>query len=363
MNMTRLKTTTLCSVPAWSLAALLGLLMSAQSLAVVPHQDAVPAYAEEQTILQIEKDAPEPGWTSPASGKQHDDRHFLLFTAQDGEQNVILQRGGNTWRTLRNGPIATLSGTLLLAVPLLILGFYRLVGPARLDQPESGRQMQRFSAWQRTVHWATAISFLVLAFSGLVLLFGKKVLIPLLGHGAFSWLAIISKYLHNFVGPLFIVCSVLMFITFMWQNLFRRWDWDWVKKGGGLLSHQHVPAGYFNAGEKLWFWGGVVLLGLVMSATGLMLNFVNFGQTRYLLQWADYLHLAGATLYIVASMGHIYIGTLGTPGAYHAMRHGTVDETWAKAHHRYWYDEVKTGRAASVPEQNAPGTAMNTSTG
>jgi formate dehydrogenase subunit gamma len=177
----------------------------------------------------------------------------------------------------------------------------------------------------------------------LLILFGKKLLIPLFGHDIFAFLALISKYLHNFIGPVFIVCSVLMFFTFLHRNFFRKIDWLWFRKGGGLLTHEHVPAGFFNAGEKTWFWLGVTLLGLVMSITGLILDFITFGQTRYVLQVANYLHLLGATFYIAAAMGHIYIGTWGTPGAYHAMRHGDVDEAWAKAHHGVWYDEVKAG--------------------
>ncbi len=159
-----------------------------------------------------------------------------------------------------------------------------------------------------------------------------------------------GKNIHNFVGPLFVVCSVLMFVTFARKNLFKPVDWAWIKGAGGLVSHKHIPAGYFNAGEKLWFWCGVTLLGLLMSVTGLIMDFVGLGQTRYLLQIADYLHIAGATLFIVAAMGHIYIGTIGTPGAYQAMRSGTVDEEWAKAHHELWYEEVKGG----VPPTGAP---------
>jgi formate dehydrogenase subunit gamma len=343
------------ALPGGVLAALLALVLAlpAPLRAGVPHEDAVPAYAEEQTLLQREKDVPEPGWGSMASGRRHFDRHYIVPPGREPEPEVILQRGGNTWRTLRNGPIATISGTLLLVVPLLIFGLYRWVGPAPV-QPATGRRIERFTAWQRAVHWATALSFLMLAFSGVLILFGKQVVLPLIGHSAFSWLAVVSKYLHNFVGPLFIACSLLMLVTFMWQNVFTRRDWQWVKKGGGMLSHEEVPAGYFNAGEKLWFWGGVVLLGLLMSVTGLLLDFVNFGQTRYLLQWADYLHIGGATLYIVASMGHIYLGTLGTPGAYEGMRHGTVDEAWARAHHRDWYDALKGRKPGRLPASDAP---------
>lgn len=349
-------------LPLFLLLALLcaGLLQSPAS-AAVPNKDAVPAYAEEQTILQTEKDTPPVGWGAAESGKVHFDRHYLGPYGEP-ERPVILQRGGNTWRVLRDGPFAAVSGFFLLVVPLLIFGFYLMVGPARLEQPETGRQLRRFTGWERLVHWATAISFLILAFTGLIVMFGKKVLLPWMGHDIFAWVAIISKYLHNFVGPLFILCSVLMFFTFLSRNFFHRWDWEWIKQGGGIVSHRHVPAGFFNAGEKVWFWGGLILLGLVMSVTGLILDFVVFGQTRYILQWANYLHIAGATFYIVGAMGHIYIGTLGTPGAYHAMRHGTVDEEWARVHHELWYEDVKSGRypdgtntrGAPVPPAPAP---------
>ena len=326
------------------LLLLLVLLPLSVARAAVPNDKAVPAYAEEQTILQFEKDTPEPGRGSSDSGRRHIDRHYIKPFGLQPEMDVLLQRGGNTWRTWRNGPIATIAGAILLVVPLLIFGFYRAVGPARLDRPETGRKIQRFSNWDRLIHWATAFSFLALALTGLIIMYGKKLLLPLVGHDAYSWVATISKYLHNFVGPLFIACSVLMFFTFLRENLFRRWDWNWIRKGGGLVSHQHVPAGYFNAGEKAWFWGGVALLGIVVSVTGLVLDFVNFRQTRYVLQWANYLHVTGAVIYIAASMGHIFIGTWGTPGAYHAMRHGTVDEAWAAAHHELWYEDVKAGR-------------------
>jgi formate dehydrogenase subunit gamma len=86
-----------------------------------------------------------------------------------------------------------------------------------------------------------------------------------------------------------------------------------------------------------------------MSISGLILDFITFGQTRYVLQVANFLHIAGATFYIVAAMGHIYIGTLGTPGAYRAMRYGTVDEEWARQHHELWYDEIKDGGGPAEP--------------
>lgn len=346
-------------------AVFLGLLLALLSVlptnAAVPNARAKPAYAEEQTVLQAEKDTPEPGFGSSASGRRHFDRHFILPPGTMPEQDVVLQRGGNTWRNWRNGPIATIAGTILLVVPVLIFLFYRAVGPMFTEHGATGHLIRRFSGFERFTHWATAISFLTLAVTGLTVLFGKRILLPWMGYDIFFWVALVAKYLHNFVGPLFILCSLLMFATFVRRNHFTRIDWHWVRRGGGLTSHEHVPAGFFNAGEKVWFWGGLTLLGLLMSITGLMLDFpyfkevgANWGITRYLLQSADYLHLFGATIYIAAAMGHIYIGTIGTPGAYHAMRYGTVDEEWARSHHELWYEELRYGVPPDRPYPHGP---------
>lgn len=306
------------------------------------NERATPAYAEEQTMLQVEGDArvPDPGLLSTDSGRVHVDRHYLgQYGSKEG--NVIVQRGGNTWRHFRNGPLATLAGFILLAVPLAILVFFKTIGPAPPPAP-SGRKLKRFNRWERQVHWATAFAFVALGITGIVIMYGKNIFLPWMGHNVFSWVAIIAKYVHNFVGPLFVLCSILMFATFLSRNFYNRADWLWLKKGGGLFTHEHIPAGFFNAGEKSWFWGGVALLGLVVSVSGLVLDFA-VGQTRYVMQVANVLHVAGAALYMTFTMGHAFIGTLGTPGAYEAMRHGTVDENWARMHHRLWYEQMTTG--------------------
>lgn len=341
-----------CAALLLVVAALLG---STAAHSAVPHEDAVPAYAEEQTILQAEQGTPEPGWSDAASGRRHMDRHYLIPPGTMPEQNVILQRGGNTWRTLRNGPLAWWAAALWMLVPLGLLVAWAATRPDRHAPPDSGREVLRFDGWQRAVHWATALSFLALALTGLVMLYGKKLLLPWMGHGLFSWIALAGKYVHNVVGPLFILSSVLMFATFLRHNRFCKEDWAWVRRAGGLIGEGPAPAGYFNAGEKLWFWFGVAVLGLVMSITGLILDFPYLGEvgsavgtTRYVQQWAHGLHLLGAAFYVAATLGHIYMGTLGTPGTYRGMRHGTVDEAWARKHHRLWYEDLQTRGAAAV---------------
>ena len=116
-----------------------------------------------------------------------------------------------------------------------------------------------------------------------------------------------------------------------------------------------MPTGRFNAGEKAWFWAGVVGLSIAVSWSGLVLLFPNFEQTRGQMQLAWTWHAIAAVLFICGAMGHIYIGTLGMEGAYKAMRTGVVDEAWAKEHHEYWYDDVKAGRVPA--RRSGPSTA------
>jgi formate dehydrogenase subunit gamma len=99
--------------------------------------------------------------------------------------------------------------------------------------------------------------------------------------------------------------------------------------------------------EKVWFWGFVVVLSVVVSWSGLILLFPNFDQTRAVMQEAWIWHAVAALLYIAMALGHIYMGTIGVQGAYQNMREGSTDETWAREHHSIWYDEVKSGKRAA----------------
>ena len=266
------------------------------------------------------------------------------------EAGSIINPGGEVWRALHEGPIPFWGAVWLIGVPAAILLFYFIVGPMRLHEPETGRRIQRFSAWEKTVHWTVAVAFVILALTGLILFFGKHYLAVLLSYPIYSWVARFSVALHNFTAPVFAVSLALMFFAFLRRNFWQPHDWRWVRRGGGFISKRDPGSGFFNAGEKLWFWIGVLLLGVVMVASGLVLLFPVFGQTRNILAAADIAHVIGALLYVGASFGHIYIGTIGMRGAYRAMRRGWVDEAWAKEHHRFWYEDLRAGRAQEASD-------------
>ena len=314
-----------------------------------------PAEAQRQ-ITQPLNNAPL--WRDIRSG---DINAYQTTQVRGVETNILVQSEGETWRRIRNGPITVYGGwVLVLVVAALALFFWRK-GKIRLHEAPTGRQIVRFSPWERTVHWATAISFVILALSGLIMLFGRYVILPMFGYTLFSVLAIVSKNLHNFIGPLFAVCTVLMFATYVKDNFPQRGDWLWIRKFGGLMTGEHVPSWRFNAAEKSWFWGGVTLLGIVVSVTGFVLDFPNFGQGRETMQITNVIHAVGALIFIALALGHIYLGTIGMEGAYDTMRHGVADETWAKEHHEYWYQQVMASRgrpSAGAAATAAPASSM-----
>lgn len=274
---------------------------------------------------------------------------FTNLPANEG--GVLIQSAGEDWRLMRNGPITRYGGWGLVVVLLLIAAFYLFRGQIKVQGQPTGRLIERFTVVERSVHWLNAACFVVLGLTGIIMLFGKYLLLPVFGYTLFSILATMSKTGHNFIGPLFAVTLIAMFLTYVKDNFPRAYDLTWLVKGGGLLSRNtHVPSHRFNGGEKLLFWGGLVLLGTIVAVTGFILDFPNYGQTRGQMQDAWMIHAIAALLFIALIMGHIYIGTIGTEGALDAMKTGYVDEAWAKEHHEYWYDDVKAGK---IPAQRS----------
>jgi formate dehydrogenase subunit gamma len=266
-----------------------------------------------------------------------------------------LTNAGEAWRQVRNNWLIPYGGAFLLIVLGAIALFYFAKGSIMLHGAETGRKIERFTPFERSAHWANAIAFCILAISGLVMAFGKFLLLPVIGGTLFGWLAYALKNMHNFAGPLFAVSLVIVIVTFARDNLPRRGDLKWLLKGGGLLSGEEVPSHRFNAGEKLIFWGGVLFLGLVVVASGLVLNHLVPGLVyeRSTMQITHMVHGVATTLMVAMFIAHIYLGTIGMEGAYGAMRSGYVDETWAREHHELWYDDVKAGHIPAQRSQPA----------
>ena len=266
-----------------------------------------------------------------------------------------LTNAGEAWRQVRNNWLIPYGGALLLIVMGAIALFYVSKGTLKQHGTDTGRKIERFTPFERSAHWSNAIAFCILGISGIVMAFGKFFLLPVMGLTLFGWLSYALKNLHNFAGPVFAVSLVIIFVTFVRDNMPSRGDLVWLLKGGGLLSAKEVPSHRFNAGEKLVFWGGVFFLGIVVVGSGLVLDKLLPGllYVRDTMQIAHMIHAAAAVLMMAMFIGHIYIGTIGMQGAYQGMRTGYVDETWAREHHEFWYDDIKAGKIPAQRTQAA----------
>ena len=274
-------------------------------------------------------------------------QEFVQYPGSD------LTNAGEAWRQVRNRWIIPYGGSLVVITALAIGLFYFARGPIGGHVPYTGRVIERFTYFERAAHWSNAVAFSVLAISGLVMAFGKFILLPVFGGTLFGWLTYALKTAHNFAGPLFVVSLAVVFFTFLKDNFPNRSDVQWLRKGGGLLGGDEPPSARFNAGEKLIFWGGVFALGIVVIASGLVLDKLIPGllYERGDMQIAQMVHGVATMLMMAMFLGHIYLGTIGMKDAFKAMKTGYVDEGWAKEHHGLWYEDIRSGK---IPAQRTP---------
>ena len=264
-----------------------------------------------------------------------------FIAGQPASRGVLIQSEGEAWRAARNGKVAWYGGLALVGVTLAIGAFYLIRGKIRLEGGPSGVSILRFTRVERIGHWLTAGSFLVLALTGLNMLFGRWLLEPLIGKPLFAWLTWAGKWLHNLGGFVFIAGLLMILLLWARDNLWDRYDWGWIKSGGGLLkAGVHPPAAKFNFGQKTQFWM-VIVIGALVSATGLNLLFPFTLGDIHAMQVMQVIHAALALVMVLFILGHIYIGTIGMEGPIDAVKSGYVDREWARQHHSAWVEAVE----------------------
>ncbi len=300
------------------------------------------------------------------------DEANITVSAGGDVAKTLVQDGGMRWYQFREGPLTEYGGYLLLGTIAFLAIFFLLRGRIRIDEPMTGRTVQRFNAIERFAHWLLAGSFILLGLTGLFVLMGRKFIAPYLGREFNSTLLEVSKFIHNNVSWAFMLALVMVFVFWVVHNLPSRTDIKWFAQMGGIVGKKHPPAKKFNAGQKIIFWS-VILLGGSISMSGLSLLFpfelplfaktfaalnsigVNewFGMAPFPtvlspqeeMQLAQAWHAIVSFVLMAIIIAHIYIGTLGMEGAYDAMGSGQVDEAWAHQHHSLWLDEVKAREA------------------
>ena len=199
--------------------------------------------------------------------------------------------------------------------------------------------IQRYTAGERTNHWLIAISFVLMALSGLALF-----------HPAFFWLTNLfgggpwTRILHPFIGVFMFLCF-LVFASRMWRhNHIDANDRQWLKQADDVVNNreENLPeVGRYNAGQKLLFHV-LVWTMLFLLASGLVIwrvyfsGFFPIGAVRL----ASVVHAFFAFVLICAIIVHIY-AAIWVKGSVRAMARGTVSPGWAWKHHRAWFRSLR----------------------
>ena len=201
----------------------------------------------------------------------------------------------------------------------------------------------RYNASERTKHWVVAISFVLLALSGLALF-----------HPALFWLTNLfgggtwTRILHPFIGLVVIVAFFLLGAKMWGDNRLEDRDWRWLKRFRDVAAdrEENVPeVGRYNAGQKLIFWVIVVCLPLLLlSGIVIWRSYFAAYFPIEVIRLGGLVHGFVAFVLILAIVIHIY-AAIWVRGSVRAMTRGTVSYGWAWKHHRLWFRDAVKGNA------------------
>ena len=199
----------------------------------------------------------------------------------------------------------------IVCIPLVFLVHYLAIGPKSFSH-EKG-EVFYFGVFTRLVHWVAAVFFSLLVLTGLTMVFGK-----LFGGGA---LVRSARYVHIVSALIFAIDAPVMFLIWVKDMLPRPYDIKWLFMMGGYLSKakRPVPAGRFNAGQKMWFWLST-LGGGYMAWSGYRM--FSFGAETGALRVAAIIHnFLGAAL-AGFFMIHLYMSLFAIKGSLKSMLTG-----------------------------------------
>jgi formate dehydrogenase subunit gamma len=196
-------------------------------------------------------------------------------------------------------------------------------------------ELLRHPVYTRVLHWLVAITFVLSLLSGFALyspwLF--RFLTPIFGGGP------MARFLHPWFGLFFDIFFLFQFLNWLAPMLWAESDTRWLKRIKRYATNEDkiesAEVGFFNGGQKLYFWA-IVLSGVLFLLSGLLLWFDDV-VPRWLVAVSYVIHDLAALLMLAGFIIHIYEGTAHQPGTFRAMINGTVTEKWAWTHHPAWY--------------------------
>jgi formate dehydrogenase subunit gamma len=207
-----------------------------------------------------------------------------------------------------------------------------------------GDEIVRHKLSARLIHWAVAVTFLGALMTGL------PVWSPVFGWMAYFFGGLqVCRWLHAWIGVAFALSSVAMFIQWIGQMRFDRYDRKFNLRY--YVSHdgeEDQDVGRYNGGQKFYFFAaGVGALALLISGIILWWPMTFSIPLRW---FAIILHDISFIAFFAAMVGHVYLSTAAEPGTFQSMTRGTVTKAWARTHHPRWYREVTGATETSRPD-------------
>jgi formate dehydrogenase subunit gamma len=213
-------------------------------------------------------------------------------------------------------------------------GEFARLGTTRIHRGE----LLRHPVYTRFLHWSVAIFFILSLLTGFAIyspwLF--RWIAPLFGGGART------RALHPWFGLVFEVFFLFQFINWFAPMAWTAADRRWLKRLKQYATNEDKlepeEVGFFNGGQKLYFWA-IALSGVLFLITGLLMWFDNV-VGRWVVVVSYVVHDLAALLMLAGFIIHVYEGTAHQPGTFRSMIDGTVTEKWAWTHHPAWYRAV-----------------------
>ncbi len=228
-----------------------------------------------------------------------------------------------------------------LGVPLVFFIHYMIIGPMIFSHDR--KKIYVFSIFNRMIHTIAGLAFILLIPTGLIMMFGTT-----FGGGEFVR---VSKEIHAVSTLLFIVSVFPMFFMWVASMIPSKDDIKWMMILGGYLNKRKdpIPAGKFNAGQKMWFWIAT-LGGMVMIATGAVMYYQDFKLgilVSYGISQIDFLR-GSAIVHNVLGMAvlalfltHVYMSVFAIKGAIHSIITGYKEEEEVEILHSTFYKKLK----------------------
>jgi formate dehydrogenase subunit gamma len=203
------------------------------------------------------------------------------------------------------------------------------------------KTLLRFTVPERVNHWLVALTFFLLALSGLV--YFQPLYYPLSQlFGGGVW----ARILHPFFGVVMIFLFGGMFFRFRKLSVITPSDKEWLRHVREIANgdERNLPeAGKLNGGQKLMFWSLVAcMVLLILSGIVVWRAYFSFLFPVVVVRLSAVVHSIAGVVMIGLIMGHIYIA-IWTKESIGAMLYGRVRRAWAKQHHPAWYREMTGG--------------------